>query len=188
MVKKIWGSLIIMILSVNFLHAGVAGQSSDDNRQFGKAFLDFIVNDNSYEEYAYMKRGGISFSKSFDTIRKGSEGSNIKFTIAAKIAVPNSFHGKKVLIQIVGNSTGYYYNTFINEKKLKGTSTSSIISTDNFGNKFVNLLIKGDKDANSSFVSEIYTNLKQFSIKIASTKKKRGQDYQWHDAKIYVTE
>ena len=190
MVKKIWGSLIIMILSVNFLYAGVASQSSDDNRQFEKAFLDFDADNNPYEEYVYIKRGGIYFPKAFMDILANSD-DNIIFDIRGKISIPKYFKGEKSFIRIKGNrrllAGSTDYETYIANTKLSGDGTTSIVNVDNFGNKYIDFAIKG-KCKPYYFKKEIIAYLKDYIFQIADTKKKRGQDYQWSDARIYVTE
>jgi len=192
--KKIIGLLLLAIMSLN---AGTVGENTKDPRVFGKLFLDYVINGQTFYEYVTVgSRKYMNIDprvvKHLQTAKK--EG---PLTIKGRIEVPEYMQGDKVMVNtpvyvaqfhdISASGDRRNGHLYLGNKKITSVQNSVKVMSDKTGNRYIDFEIRGY--STGYYVAKyLVPNLPKFTVSIAPAQKKRGQDFAWEKAKFYVVE
>jgi len=186
--KKIIGLLLLAIMSLN---AGTVGENTKDPRVFGKLFLDYVINGQTF--YEYVTVGSRKYMNIEPRVVKHLQTATDRgpITIKGRIEIPEYMQGDKVMVNtpvyiksLTSHGDSYLY---LGNKKITSVQNSVKVMSDKTGNRYIDFEIRGY--SKGDYVSNyLVPNLPKFKVSIAPAQKKRGQDFAWEKAKFYVVE
>jgi len=185
--KKIISLLFIAIMSLN---AGTVNGGQNDPRLYGKLFFDYTIAGQSFFEYilAGNRKYMILDSRVVSQIKATSD--KVNLSVKGRIETPE-YMGDSIMVKTLNYyaklgdkyDSGYIY---INGKKIETEQSIHKVQTDKNGNRFLDFSIKGEIRRGDTYVKKLVTALPKFTVTIAPSKKKRGEDFQWETPKFYV--
>ena len=181
--KKIVSLLLLAIMS---LSAGTVGGAKSDPRVFGKIFFDYTIQGQTY--YEYIPTTSRRFMKLDSNILQAVNKKNFKYSIKGRIEIPSHITGNTVMV----NTPTYRLSTpsdryiHLNNQKIKTKINKVKVRTDSLGNRYIEYKISGDV-SKYAFGNFFIPYLEKMTVTL-SAKKKRGEDFQWEEAKFYVIE